>query len=355
MEGTMKPQRVAILFGGQSAEHSISLKSAAAIYGHLDRERFEPQLVYIDRTGRWAFTRNESFREEEYAGEEFHSFLPWTGRDLLPGGGVDIYFPVLHGPNGEDGRIQSLLELAGVPFVGAGSIGSMLAMDKAAAKHLFVQAGLAVPDFLVFSHADPAEIVRRCGERLRYPLFVKPCAMGSSVGISRVETPQDLPEAATKAFAYDRKIIVENGLDIREIEVAVMGNDDLDVSSPGELIPHSVFYDFADKYIDGKTLFHIPMVADEATRQAIRDTAARAYRALFLNGMSRVDLFVEKSSGRILVNEINTIPGFTEISMFPKLFAAAGVSFRDLVTRLIELGFAYHRSRPLCVDEDTGH
>ncbi len=350
----MKPQRVAILFGGQSAEHAVSLMSAKAVFKHLDRDRFQPVLIHIGRDGRWAFTSDESFREESFATIPSASFLPWLAGDVTCAEEIDIYFPVLHGPNGEDGRIQSLLELSGVPFVGAASIGSMLAMDKAAAKHLFRQAGLAVPDYLVFTRPDPGEIARRCAEQLRYPLFVKPCALGSSVGISRVEGPEALPAAVTKAFSYDRKIIVENGESVREIEVAVMGNDELQVSRPGELIPHGVFYDFADKYLDGQTQFRIPMDAPERVVETIQNTAAQAYRALFLNGMARVDLFICRESGQILVNEINTIPGFTEISMFPKLFAAEGISFTDLLTRLIELGFAHHQTRPQRVDEDPG-
>ncbi|MBN1196388.1 MAG: D-alanine--D-alanine ligase, partial [Candidatus Aminicenantes bacterium] len=252
----------------------------------------------------------------------------------------DICFPVLHGPNGEDGRVPALLELEGIPFVGAGSMGSALAMDKGTAKTLFRAAGIDTPDFLVFARNHIEEIHRNVTKHLAWPVFVKPCNLGSSVGITKVKNAADLAEAVDLAFRHDSRIIVEQGIQGREIEVAVMGNDSLEVSPPGELTPYNEFYDYADKYLDGKTSFTIPAALPPDTTKQIRDLAARAFRCLNLFGLSRVDFFLEEPGGRILVNEINTMPGFTEISMFPKLFLLEGYSFQSLITRLIDYGMA---------------
>ncbi len=350
----MKKTSIALLFGGKSAEHAISLRSAAAIYHHLDRDRFEPVLVYINRAGDWCLTRNDSFREAEYAGEPYASFLPWQGREAIAALDADIYFPVLHGPNGEDGRVQGLLEMAGKPFVGAGSFASALAMDKAVAKMLFARDGLAVADFLVFTRPDPQTACALVEERLQYPVFVKPCSLGSSVGIRKVTSADQLPAALELAFSYDNKVLVEKAIRMREIEVSVMGNEELLVSPPGELIPSREFYDYEDKYVLNQTRFEIPVRLGRELEETVRHTALRAYRSLFLNGMARVDLFLESGTQAVLVNEINTIPGFTEISMFPKLWQVQGISFTDLLSRLVDYGFEWCSRLKSNVDETAG-
>lgn len=336
---------VGILFGGQSAEHDISIRSTAALYKNLDREKYDPVFLYLSREdGKWRLLSEQDYITGNYMSGEYFSFLPWNQEHGIVFD-ADIYFPMLHGPNGEDGRIQALLELAGKPYVGASSLTSGLAMDKIVAKLLFVQAGLNVADFLYFKSNDFDDIAEKIEKKLSYPVFIKPCSMGSSVGISRVGSKEDLKCALDLAFRYDHKILIEKGLDIREIEVSVMGNDDIMVSRPGELIPHNTFYDYNDKYIDGKTSFYMPAPLSWEQEERVRDIAARAYKALFLNGMSRVDLFIEKNTDEIYVNEINTIPGFTEISMFPKLWTLQDISFTNLITRLIDYGFEYWKKQ----------
>ncbi len=349
-----KKVKVGLIFGGRSAEHAISLNSAAAIYQHLDKERYEPFLIYINRAGEWCLTGNISFNEQELKKESFNSFMPWSSR-LAETVDADIYFPVLHGPNGEDGRIQGLFEMAGKPFVGAGSFSSQLAMDKVAAKMLFAQAGLQQAPFLFFTENNPEQIGELVAKKLGFPVFVKPSSLGSSVGIRKARETGELLAAADLAFSYDIKIIIEKAIDMREIEVSVMGNEEIMVSSPGELLPAKEFYDYADKYLDGKTRFRIPVRLGEEIEARVKKTAHKAYRSLFLNGFARVDLFLEKESDAILVNEINTIPGFTAISMFPKLWEAQGISFAQLLDRLIAYGFAHFRNRRENVDEGLGH
>lgn len=330
---------VGILFGGLSAEYEVSLKSTGALYTNLDKEKFSPILIYINKEGQWQVIDDETFIKKDFSPKNGNSFLPWQN-ETINRINADIYFPMLHGPNGEDGKIQSLLELAGKPYVGANSFTSGLAMDKVVSKILFKNSGLNVVDFLFFETNDFLHIKKRIAEKLNYPLFIKPSAMGSSVGITKITGEKELKSALERAFRYDRKIIVEKALEmIQEIEVSVMGNDEIKVSRPGELIPHNEFYDYNDKYINGKTTFYIPARLAAETEEEIRKIAEKAYKALFLNGMSRVDMFVEKKTKKIYVSEINTIPGFTEISMFPKLWKLEGISFTELIARLINYGF----------------
>jgi D-alanine-D-alanine ligase len=254
----------------------------------------------------------------------------------------DIYFPVLHGTYGEDGTVQGLLELAGVPYVGSGVAASAAGMDKELMKALFAQAGLPQVPYRVLHHGeDPRSLLA-----LGLPLFVKPANLGSSVGVSKVKTEAELPLAVERAFAYDRKLMVEAGADVREVEVAVLGNDRPAASVPGEIVPDREFYDYESKYsADSRTALHIPAPIDAATRAEVQSLAVRAFRAVDAAGFARVDFFLERKSGRLLLNEINTIPGFTSISMFPKLWEATGVSYSDLLTQLVGLGIARHRER----------
>ena len=344
---------VGILFGGQSAEHEVSLKSAEALYNNLDRDKYTPLFIFISRKdGLWHLIGETAFVQKEFLSKPLrgYSFLPWLNHEAVARIDADIYFPMLHGPMGEDGKIQSLLELAGKPYVGANSVASALAMDKVVSKILFQKAGLNVGEHVFFETDDIRVIKAALAGKLSYPLFVKPSSMGSSVGISRVNDEAQLKSAVDLAWRYDRKILVEKAIDAWEIEVSVMGNEDIMVSRPGELIPHNEFYDYEDKYLDGKTTFYMPARLEPDMEENVRQAAGKAYKALFLNGMARVDLFIEKKTGIIYINEANTIPGFTEISMFPKLWSLQGISFTELVTRLIDYGFRYHQKHHIDTD-----
>ncbi len=331
---------VAIIFGGKSAEHEVSIRSANAVYNNIDRELFNPSLIYIDRKGNWSFIGEENISDPGSDRSGKGTFIPWVkGKNLTDR--IDIYFPVLHGPNGEDGRIQGMFEMAGAPFVGAGSLSSNLAMDKSVSKIMFRNAGLEVAEFKVFTLKDPDIIIRTIEEEFGYPCYIKPNSMGSSVGISRVMNREEIRKAINEAFRFDTKIIIEEEIIGKEYEVSVNGNDDPVSSDPGSFIPSNDFYDYEDKYILGETEFQIPAVLPEEKIRGLRDSAVKAYKSLYLNGFSRVDFFIEEKTGRIVINEINTIPGFTEISMFPKLWQTSGLNFRDLITELIKLGFEH--------------
>jgi D-alanine-D-alanine ligase len=348
---------VSLIFGGRSAEHEISLVSAAAIDKNLDKTKFEVRSIYITRQGRWRAVEGPSNDIGMLETGRTFSFLPWEGREM--GGqeaAADIYFPVLHGPFGEDGTIQGLLEMAGVPFVGAGVLGSALGMDKPATKSILRDLGLPVVPCLVIREidwkADSAGLLRRIRRTLPLPLFVKPSNLGSSVGVSKVDDYGGVAAALATAFHYDTTALVEEGIHGRELELSVLGNEAPVASLPGEVIPFREFYDYNDKYIDGRTKFAIPAKLAPRTLARVQGLGIAAFKALACSGMARVDFFLEKGTNRLIINEINTIPGFTEISMYPKLWAASGLPFPRLLERLIELGFARHRNRKACLEKD---
>ena len=347
---------VALIFGGRSAEHEVSLVSAGAIHNHLPREKFDVRSIYITRTGLWKVVDGPSPDLAALEKGPAFPFLPWEAGAVQAGSFADIYFPVLHGPFGEDGTIQGLLELAGVPYVGAGVTGSALGMDKALSKSVLRDHGLPVVPFEIVREIDwtraQAAIQRRVRRGLPLPLFVKPSNLGSSVGITKVKAYADLPAALDVAFRYDDVALVEKGIIGRELELSVLGNDRPEASVPGEIIPHREFYDYNDKYIDGKTRLVIPAVLPPRTLVRVRALGVAAFKALAASGMARVDFFLEKSTARLYVNEINTIPGFTEISMYPKLWDASGLPFPRLLGRLVDLGFERHRRRKACVDRE---
>ena len=245
-------------------------------------------------------------------------------------GAVDVFFPIVHGTYGEDGTIQGLLELAGVPYVGAGVLGSAVGMDKDVMKRLLREAGLPVGDFWVTRAKDIEAFIREFGKELPYPVFVKPANLGSSVGITKAHNAGELPAAIAFAAEFDRKIVIEKGIDAREIEISVLGNDELKASIPGEIIPSREFYDYQAKYVDDDSRLIIPAPLSEQQVRQAQDLAIRSFQALECSGMARVDLFLEKPTGRFLVNEINTLPGFTSISMYPKLWEATGLAYADL-------------------------
>jgi D-alanine-D-alanine ligase len=341
--------KVALLFGGRSGEHEVSLRSAASVAEGL-RARHDVIPLLVDHEGRWWLQEGAS----PLASGGRSVFLvpaPGDGGVLraLDGGAVlarpDVYFPVLHGTYGEDGTVQGLLELASVPYVGSGVAASAAAMDKELMKGLFAAAGVPQTPHRVLRRADLARAGALPAE-LGLPLFVKPANLGSSVGVSKVKAAADLQAALEAAFAYDRKVVVEAGVDAREIEISVLGNDDPRASLPGEILPDREFYDYDSKYsAESKTELRIPAPLDSALVQEIQRLGVRAFQAVDACGYARVDFLLERKSGRVLVNEINTIPGFTSISMFPKLWEATGLPYAELLARLVELGRERHAER----------
>lgn len=355
--------RVALLFGGQSAEHEISVQSAKNILAALDPERYEVVLAGIDLDGAW-HTIEEEFLRGAPQGARVPADRPRLA--VVPGGGrrflipavdeealtalageIDVVLPVLHGPHGEDGTIQGLLKLAGVPFAGCGVLGSAAGMDKDVMKRLLRDAGLPVGRFLTLDRAAALGTgFEALAAELGAPFFVKPANLGSSVGINKVRDAAAWEVCRADALRYDHKIIVEEFIDGREIEVAVLGNRPFSIESasiPGEIAPAGDFYDYESKYLsaDGATLF-VPAPLEEGQAEEFRRLAARTCEALCVSGLSRVDFFLRKSDGAIFVNEINTFPGFTRISMFPKLWEASGLSYSALLDRLVELAMEQH-------------
>jgi D-alanine-D-alanine ligase len=354
--------RVGILFGGRSGEHEVSLSSAASILGALDPAKYEVIPIGITREGRWLVG---SSADKLLPGVLQHGrpvtasvdpagpkLIPLNSRPASTGAGsreIDVVFPVLHGTFGEDGTVQGLLELADIPYVGAGVLGSAAAMDKDVMKRLFRDAGLPVVPWLLFLRREwqegAAGVRRAIRKKLRLPLFVKPANLGSSVGISKVHRARELGPAMELAGQYDRKILVENGVDGREIECSVLGNDRPQASVPGEVVPVNEFYDYEAKYVkEGSELIIPARLTPRQTRQ-VQELAIRAFQAVDGAGMARVDLLLERKTGNFFVNEINTIPGFTSISMYPKLWEASGVSYTELVDRLIALALERHQEK----------
>jgi D-alanine-D-alanine ligase len=368
----MKKTKVIILFGGRSAEHEVSLLSARNVVAALDRERFEPVLVGIDRQGRW---HRESERTLAGAAGDpralaLDAAAPAVGIEeglaaaTTPGGALEgaagedvVVFPVLHGTFGEDGTVQGLLELAGVAYVGAGVLGSAVGMDKDVAKRLLRDAGIPIVDFAVVHAAafarDRAAALEPAAA-LGYPLFVKPANAGSSVGVTRVASPDALAGAVRAALAFDRKVLLERGVDAREIECAVLGNDEPEASVPGEILVHHKdgFYSYDAKYVDPDgSSWKIPADIPAAVAARVRTLAVATFRALELSGMARVDFFLARDTGALYVNEVNTIPGFTAVSMYPKMWEASGLSPTALTTRLIELARERRDARRALVTE----
>lgn len=347
--------RVALLFGGRSAEHEVSLVSASAIYKNIDKTRYAVTCIFIDKTGQWRRVASPLLPPERLQSGPSSSFLPWEALPSLPRRvRADIYFPVLHGPYGEDGTIQGLLEMADVPYVGAGVLASAAGMDKAVMKVLFAGRNLPIVRHRVLGDVEWKKsrkaILRLIGKEFPLPFFVKPANLGSSVGISKVNHRGDTERALARALRYDRKVIVEEGIKGREIECSVLGNDEPRASLPGEVIPYREFYDYRDKYLDGKTRFRIPTDLPASVIREVQRLAVEAYLAVECSGMARLDFFLEDDTGKLYVNEINTIPGFTEISMYPKLWGVSGVPFGRLVEELIHLGLERYRQKKRCLE-----
>jgi D-alanine-D-alanine ligase len=350
---------LALLFGGRSGEHEISIISARSVAAAVNRHQFNLLPIYITRDGKWldesasASVLNQNYetliKDSEALKKEKQRVAKLKGKFKFDFSKIDVVFPVLHGTFGEDGTVQGLLEMMNVPYVGNGVLASALTMDKAMAKATFKEAGLSVVSYVVgFRHeleSNMASVVKRCEKALSYPMFVKPANLGSSVGISKAKNRKQLEEALTLAALYDGKILIEQGLNARELEVAVLGNHDLQVSVVGEIVPCNEFYDYEAKYIKSDSKLFIPAPLPKRLAEQVRKQAERAFKAAGCEGMARVDFFLEKETNQIFINEINTIPGFTSISMYPKMFLAAGVSYPELVSRLIELAFERFKER----------
>jgi D-alanine-D-alanine ligase len=347
------PPTVCLLFGGRSGEHEVSLRSAASVSRNLDPARYRQVLIGIDKAGVWHLQSRASFRRESY-GERLELVPARRPVSVVPGRGLaagsrrieaDVVFPVLHGTFGEDGTVQGLLEVAGLPYVGAGVLSSSLAMDKDKTKEIWRRAGLPVVDSLTLRDASPAS-VEAVRARFPLPVFVKPSAAGSSVGIRKVGDPAALAPALSEALRYDSKALVEPAIDAREIECSVLGNEEPQAFPPGEVIPRHEFYSYEAKYLDPQGAeLRLPADLPEGTRAEVMRLAVAAFRAVECSGMARVDFFVEKTDGRIWINEINTLPGFTNISMYPKMCEAGGLAYPRLLDRLIELALERHRLR----------
>jgi D-alanine-D-alanine ligase len=353
-----KRLRIGVIFGGRSGEHEVSLASAASVIRALDPEKYEAVPIGIAKDGRWFIgtpaqkmlpdVLRQGRRVMLSADPSVGTLLPLEER-AAGSQRVDVIFPVLHGTFGEDGTVQGLLDLAGLPYVGSGVIGSAVGMDKDMAKRLFLQAGLPVGEFLAILRSEwesgRERVLKTVAKKFRFPLFVKPATLGSSVGMTKAHKQKELAAALDLAAEFAQKILVERNIRGREIEVSVLGNDEPKASVPGEIIPHREFYDYTAKYLEEGTRLEIPAKLSKAQVTRFQDYAVRAFRCLECRGMARVDFFLEKPSGRVYLNEINTIPGFTSISMYPKLWEASGIPYRELIDRLIQLALADHREK----------
>jgi D-alanine-D-alanine ligase len=366
--------RVGVIFGGRSGEHEVSMRSARAVIESFDRERYEVVPINISKEGRWLSPAESSALLPESArgmisanvsgADEALTIVGDPSRrglhrlESVGGGGasaqrLDVVFPVMHGTYGEDGTIQGLLEMAGLPYVGCGVLASSCGMDKVAMKALFREAGLPICKHVWFLRGEwerePGRIRDRVLEEIGFPCFVKPANLGSSVGISRADDAESLKRAIDLAAVYDRKVIVEEGLDAREIECAVMGNDEPEASLPGEYVVHdeqAKFLDYTEKYSStGHVEFVVPAPISKRIAEKVRRNAVRAFKAIDGAGFARVDFFLRRDNGKLLLNELNTIPGLTDVSGFPKMWDASGMPFPQVLDRLVELAFERHAEK----------
>ncbi len=366
-----KKIRIGLVFGGRSGEHEVSIASAASVMANLDRDRYEIIPIGITKTGSWllgteptkllAAEQNVQQGREDSGLEQTRAvtltgdpslrrLIPVQGNEQLGDkGSLDVIFPVLHGPYGEDGTLQGLLEMANVPYVGCGVLGSALGMDKEKMKLIFLAVGLPVADYLVYRRHEwersPETIMDSVEQRLGYPCFVKPVNLGSSVGVNKAHNREELEHAIRVAGEYDRKILIERNINCRELECSVLGNDEPIASVVGEVIASNEFYDYNAKYIDNKSQIIIPADIPQATAEEVRRQSIQAFSALDLSGLARVDFFLEKETGKVYINEVNTLPGFTQISMYPKLWEAGGLPYTQLLDRLIELAIERHEDK----------
>jgi D-alanine-D-alanine ligase len=359
-EEMAKKLRVGILFGGRSGEHEVSLLSAASILKAIDRSKFDVVPIGINKAGKWltagaAQWLLEGSKPAEAAASSALAVTTLDGQSCMDSQALDVVFPVLHGTFGEDGTIQGLFELAGMAYVGSGVLGSSAGMDKDVMKRLFAHAKLPMVKHVTVLRAEweraPKKAIAQVEAALKYPVFVKPANLGSSVGISKAHNRKELGPALAEAAKFDRKLVIEQGVGgakskARELEVAVLGNDDPQASVVGEIIPGKEFYDYEDKYLSEGAVPVIPAKLTKAETKLVREMAVAAFRACDLSGLARVDFLMEpEGRQRIYLNEVNTLPGFTSISMYPKLWEATGIGYKELITRLIELGLERHAEK----------
>ena len=349
----MNKLNIALIFGGKSGEHEVSLSSSASIYKHIDKDKYNVFTIGITKEGTWL--HYEGHEDNIKDGTWIDLANKNVEINLVPTGNkeigirfedgrtekIDVLFPVLHGPYGEDGTIQGLFEISQIPYVGCGVLASSVGMDKLICKKVFSQIGLPQVDYTytykwMFNNNKESEL-NNIESKLNYPIFVKPANLGSSVGISKATNRKELLSGIEEALRYDARIVLEQGIDAREIEVAVLGNEDVKASIAGEIKPAKDFYDYEDKYINGASTYDIPAKISEENMQKIRTMAIEAFKGIDGKGLSRVDFFIDKHSNEIFINEINTLPGFTNISMYPKMWDATGLEYSKLIDKLIEL------------------
>ncbi len=335
--------RLGIIFGGRSNEHEISLMSSTSALNVIDRSKFEVVMIGITKDGRWKLFEGEPADVENGRWEALSEEIAMSDVKNL----IDFAFPIMHGPYGEDGTIQGLFEMLDIPYAGCGVLASACAMDKIVAKNLFTKQGINSSAYVAVSKATfTAADTQGIADALGFPMFVKPANMGSSIGIRKVMRREDIEEAVTEAFKYDRRVIIERGINAREIEVGVIGNDEPIVSEVGEIVPSADFYDYTAKYFDGgKSQLVVPAPIRPETRQKVLEMAVASYRALDCEGFARCDFLVDKETEEVYINEINTIPGMTKFSMFPLLFQEAGVPYRILIERIVEFGYERYHSK----------
>lgn len=346
-----KKVNVGIIFGGKSAEHEVSLQSAKNVIDAIDKEKYNPILIGIDKSGKWLLNKSSNFLLHSNSPQQIKLNRSGDRVALIPQNNgkisnlaksdfkesVDVAFPILHGPFGEDGTVQGLLKLAGIPFVGSGVLGSAIGMDKDVMKRLLRDAKIPIPKFMVLKVNEKLPPYASIAEELGTPFFVKPANLGSSVGVSKVSQKSEYASAVGLAFEFDNKILIEQHIEGRELECSVLGNDDPIASVPGEVVPTHEFYSYEAKYIDEKgALLEIPAKISEKIIKRIQQLAIATFKTLSCEGLGRVDFFL-KTDKKIVVNEINTIPGFTAISMYPRLWEASGISYTELIDRLIQL------------------
>ncbi|MFC1600165.1 D-alanine--D-alanine ligase family protein [Patescibacteria group bacterium] len=358
----MSKTRVAVVFGGRSGEHEVSVVSAKNIIEAANKEKYEIIPIGITKDGKWLTGEKaiDQFQKNDYSGLEEVTLNTKSGSkellNLKEDGTyekleVDIFFPALHGPYGEDGTIQGLFEMANVPYTGCGVMASSVGMDKLTTKALLDEAGIPVIPYLGFNkHAwdeSPEEVVHRIMAELELPVFIKPSNMGSSVGVSKVTKKNELKKAIEFALEFDHRILVEKALNIRELECAILGNDDPKASRVGEVLVGGEFYDYNDKYVDGKSSTKVPADIKPQLEKTIQAQCIKAYKLIDGAGLSRCDTFYDKHTGEIYINEINTFPGFTEISMYPKMWDASGVKYADLIDKIIQLGLKKYDEKQL--------
>ncbi|MFF2018994.1 D-alanine--D-alanine ligase [Paenibacillus sp. NPDC058177] len=340
---------VGLVYGGKSGEHEVSLQTAFAVMNAFDYDKYEILPFYITKQGLWKVgeTLTAPFAQIEQLKLAEASSDSGTAMNAIFSGlssevsAVDVMFPMLHGTYGEDGTIQGLFEIANIPYIGAGVLASAAGMDKVVMKKLFAEAGLDQCEYCYFNASSwkhrSHELIVNVEDKLGYPVFVKPANLGSSVGISKAENQESLVKAVEYAFRYDTKVIIEEFVDARELEVGVLGNEEPEASVPGEIVSSGEYYDYAAKYIDGKSQMLIPAPVEPDIADRLRESALVAFKAIEGSGITRADFFVRRSDGKIMINEVNTMPGFTPYSMYPLLWRETGVSYRALLDRMIEL------------------